>query len=120
MVDDAEENQEADREKRMLIELKNKLDTLIYQSKKMVKDSADKFTPATLASLETMFNESTAALDSDNKKVIGEAYNALESAVQEAASELYASQAAKTEEEKVEDMPSDVDVIDVEAEDINP
>lgn len=120
MVDDAEQNEEADKEKRLFIELKNKLDTLVYQSEKMVKDNSDKFTPTTLTSLEEMLTESKSALDSDDKQVIGEAYNALESVVQEAASELYSSQAPQPEEDS-EDEPStpDVDVIDVEAEDIN-
>jgi molecular chaperone DnaK len=122
MVDDAEENEEADREKRLFIELKNKLDTLVYQSEKMMKDSADKLIPATLASLEEILKDSKSALDSEDKKVIGEAYNALEVAIQEAASELYASQTTQNEEEEAEDatLAPDVDIIDVEAEDINP
>jgi molecular chaperone DnaK len=105
----------------MFIELKNKLDTLVYQSEKMMKDSTDKFTPATLASLEEILKDSKLALDSEDKQVIGEAYNALEAAVQEASSELYASQAAQSEEEAEEATPApDVDIIDVEVEDINP
>ena len=121
MVNDAEENEEADREKRLYIELKNKLDTLIYQSEKMVKDSMDKFTPATLASLEDVLKDSKLALDSEDKQVIGEAYNTLEAAIQEAASELYAaSQNAQAEEVEDTAQAQDVDIIDVEAEDINP
>jgi molecular chaperone DnaK len=122
MVNDAEENEEADREKRLYIELKNKLDTLVYQSEKMVKDSTDKFTPATLASLEEVLKDSKSALDSEDKQVIGEAYNTLEAAIQAAASELYAaSQNAQTEEEAEDTAQApDVDIIDVEAEDINP
>jgi len=120
MVDDAEENEEADREKRLFIELKNKLDTLVYQSEKMVKDNSDKFAPATLSSLEESLEESKTALDSEDKQVIGEAYNALESAVQSAASELYAAQTTQEEEESPEETPApDVDIIDVEAEDIS-
>ena len=43
MVKDAEANAEADKERRESIELKNQLDSLVYNTEKTIKDNKDKF-----------------------------------------------------------------------------
>ena len=119
MVDDAEANEDADREKRLYIELKNKLDTLVYQTEKMVGENEEKFATETLDSLQENLATARTALDSDDKKVIGEAHNTLEQVVQAAAKELYAA-SQETAEPEVVTPDDDVDVVDVEVEDVSP
>jgi len=120
MVEDAVANEEADREKRLFIELKNKLDTLVYQTDKMVTENEDKFSTETLDSLQENLTTARTALDSEDKKVIGEAHNALEQVVQAAAKELYATTQEATEDPEAVTPDDDVDVVDVEAEDVSP
>ncbi len=118
MVDEAAENEEADREKLLVIELRNKLDTIVYQTEKMVNENADKLSSETLATLQSTLEECKSSLDSDDKETLGNAYNSLEGAIQQAATEMYASQKAEEDVTEVDD--EDVDVVDVDAEDISP
>ena len=117
MVDDAENYAEIDKQKRQLIEARNKLDSIVYQSEKMLNDSRDNISEETVVGLEAAIGDAKEALDTDELETLNSVFSALENTLHAAAGELYqASQANNDEGEK----PDDDDPIDVEFTEAHP
>ena len=91
MVDDAHENEEKDREKKRIIESRNKLDSLVYQCDKTIKDNGDKISEDDVSSLSDAITSAREALDSDDADLMISATESLESLFHEIVKELYAS-----------------------------
>ena len=120
MVDEAEANVEADKLKFQLIENRNKLDTMVYNLRKMLDEQGDKLSDETRENLTTSLEAADAAMDSDDVVVLSTALENLEAALHAAGAEMYAK---TTEEESVaedvEPPPSgEDDVIDAEYQDV--
>jgi len=73
MVEEARENEEADREKHRAIEGRNKLDSLTYQSEKVISESRDKIP-------EDRFEELNSAIEIAKETLAGDDIDAMESA----------------------------------------
>ena len=114
MVDEAANNEEADKLKMRTITARNKLDTLAYQTEKLVKDNTDKLSTETTENLNSKVEAAKAALDTDDADNLESAFKDLESALHAAGGELYASTSAQ---EGAPPPPSDDGVVDVEFED---
>ncbi|UWQ62480.1 molecular chaperone DnaK [Leisingera caerulea] len=126
MVKDAEENAEADKERRELIEAKNQAESLIHSTEKSVEEHGDKVDPSTVEVIEL----AVAALkdDLENEKSTAEKIKSGIQNVTEAAMKLgeaiYKAQAEETEEEPAaaDDAaasPADDDIVDAEFEDLD-
>ncbi|WP_027235979.1 molecular chaperone DnaK [Leisingera caerulea] len=126
MVKDAEENAEADKERRELIEAKNQAESLIHSTEKSVEEHGDKVDPSTVEVIEL----AVAALkdDLENEKSTAEKIKSGIQNVTEAAMKLgeaiYKAQAEEAEEEPAaaDDAaasPGDDDIVDAEFEDLD-
>jgi molecular chaperone DnaK len=126
MVKDAEENAEADKERRELIEAKNQAESLIHSTEKSVEEHGEKVDPSTVEVIEL----AVAALkdDLEDEKSTAEKIKAGIQNVTEAAMKLgeaiYKAQAeADGEEEPAASDeaagPADDDIVDAEFEDLD-
>ena len=126
MVKDAEENAEADKERRELIEAKNQAESLIHSTEKSVEEHGDKVDPSTIEVIEL----AVAALkdDLENEKSTAEKIKSGIQNVTEAAMKLgeaiYKAQAEEggDDEPAAADEaagPGDDDIVDAEFEDLD-
>lgn len=126
MVKDAEENAEADKERRELIEAKNQAESLIHSTEKSVEEHGDKVDPSTIEVIEL----AVAALkdDLENEKSNAEKIKSGIQNVTEAAMKLgeaiYKAQAeteAEDEPAAADEAagPADDDIVDAEFEDLD-
>ena len=89
MVKEAEENAEADAEKKEQVELKNEAEQIIFGAKKAINDLGDEVTAAEKENIEKASEELQAALDSNDIEAIKEKKTTLETASQEIAMRAY-------------------------------
>ena len=66
MVKDAEDNAEADKERRELIEAKNQAESLIHSTEKSMEDHSDKVDPTTIEAIELAISALKDDLETDN------------------------------------------------------
>ncbi|WP_281173403.1 molecular chaperone DnaK [Leisingera methylohalidivorans] len=126
MVKDAEENAEADKERRELIEAKNQAESLIHSTEKSVEEHGEKVDPSTVEVIEL----AVAALkdELENEKATAEKIKSGIQNVTEAAMKLgeaiYKAQAEADGEEEPAAAdeaasPADDDIVDAEFEDLD-
>jgi molecular chaperone DnaK len=89
MVRDAELHSKEDKEKRTAIEARNDLDSLVYQTEKLVKDLGDKLSAVDRGSLDTAIEESKKVLESSDTAKINEAKEKLIAVTHKITEELY-------------------------------
>ena len=89
MVKDAAANEAADKERRGLVEVKNKAENLAYNLEKLVKDNKEKLGAETAAKLESTAAELHKIRESSDKAAIEAAVKAAEEVSYKAAEELY-------------------------------
>ncbi|MCP4502306.1 MAG: molecular chaperone DnaK [Deltaproteobacteria bacterium] len=128
MVNEAESHADEDKARRELIEERNKLDTLIYQTEKMLKDNDEKLSDDSKKPVEEALKVAKEKLDSTEVADLRSAHEALTEASHKLAEELYkdgnpegaegaeaapdAAAGATSEEEKKDDD----DIVDAEFE----
>lgn len=130
MVQEAEQNAEADKTKRELVTARNNLDNLVYQNEKLIKDNKDKIKAEDVTELETAIKEAKDVLanNSDNLDQMNTAQEKLVSVAQKVGASLYEAQKAQSADATTE-QPSggaasgksgdDGDVIDADYKDVN-
>ncbi|MSP56843.1 MAG: molecular chaperone DnaK [Myxococcales bacterium] len=91
LVREAAANEGTDKAKRELIEARNQLDNLVYQSSKSLAENKDKLTPDGVSGLEAALNDARSALDSDDITRIKGAFDALTKATHDLAQGMYSS-----------------------------
>lgn len=116
MVDDAKENEDSDRIKLQVIENRNKIDTILYQSQKMADENDDKLSEETKSELLEKISQAREALDSDDIISQESALKDLESALHRAGSELYADSASPPDEDTND---SEDDIVDADFEEVS-
>ena len=92
MVDDAEKNAAADKQRREEIDVRNRLDSLSYEVEKNSKEWSDKLSPELKSRLDGAVERARKALRSDDMGEIRAAQEELASAFQEAGRSFYAQQ----------------------------
>ena len=117
MVDEAAANAEADKIKLQVIENRNKLDTLVYNLRKMLDEQGDNLSEETKANLTTNLEAAEAAMDSDDVDTLSTALTNLEAALHAAGAEMYAKADGGEATAEAEEPPSE-DVIDAEYQDV--
>ncbi len=95
MVRDAELHSDEDKKKREAVEARNGLDTLIFQSEKMLKDNGEKIPASVKAEIESELTKAKAALSSDDKNTLETARQDLEKKFHGMAEELYKNAGAQ-------------------------
>ena len=92
MVDDAEKNAQADKQRREEIDVRNRLDSLTYEVEKNSKEWADRLTPELKSRLDAAVERARKALRADDMGEIRAAEEELAAAFQEAGRSFYAQQ----------------------------
>ena len=95
MVSDAQSHEAEDKERRELVELKNRAENLQYQMEKLVKENREKLTPDTVSSLESAMKQLESVRSGNDKAAIQNAMTALEQASHKAAEEMYRAAGAQ-------------------------
>ncbi|MGI9039149.1 MAG: molecular chaperone DnaK [Gemmatimonadota bacterium] len=91
MVKDAEAHANEDRERREAVEVRNKLDALIYQTEKNLEDWKDKIDEEGRSAIEAKLEQGRTALKEGGPDEIRTATEAIQSTVQQAAQQIYAA-----------------------------
>lgn len=94
MVKDAELHADEDKKKREVAESRNNLDSLIFQSEKMLRENGDKIPSETKAELETAIADAKPKLTSEDTAELDSARTALEQKFHKMAENLYKSSGA--------------------------
>ncbi|WP_428546413.1 molecular chaperone DnaK [Profundibacter sp.] len=124
MVKEAEENAEADKERKELIEAKNQAESLIHSTEKAMEEHADKVDPTTIEAIELAIVALKDQLETeDAEKIKSGIQNVTEAAMKLGEAIYNAEQASSGEETEAspEDEVSGVDddIVDADFEDLD-
>ncbi len=89
MVREAEQHADDDRLRREEVESRNRLDSLVYSTEKLVKDNQEKLPEAQRKDTEAAIAEGRKALETGKKDAMDEAYEKLTKASHHLAEEIY-------------------------------
>ncbi len=121
MVKDAEENAEADKERRELVDAKNQAESLIHSTEKSMEEHADKVDPTTIEAIELAIAALKDELETENAdKIKSGIQNVTESAMK-LGEAIYKAQSDEAEDEPAaaDAAPGDDDIVDAEFEDLD-
>jgi molecular chaperone DnaK len=120
MVKDAEENAEADKERRELVETKNQGESLLHSTKKSLADHGDKVDPSTVEAIEFAMTPLEDALKTDDAGKIRSAIQNLTEAAMKLGEAIYKASQAEGSGGDDEDQarPVDDDIVDADFEDL--
>jgi molecular chaperone DnaK len=118
MVRDAESHADEDRSRREEADARNRAETLVYQTEKLLADQGDKVPGDQKAAVESALIEVRAALNNSDAAAINSATEVLNSASQQLSQSLY-EQAAQSDASASSggpdaEAPSDDEVVDAE------
>jgi molecular chaperone DnaK len=121
MVKDAEENAEADKERRELIEAKNQAESLIHSTEKSMEEHADKVDPTTIEAIELSIAALKDELETENADKIKSGIQNVTEAAMKLGEAIYKSSAEDAENgpAAADEMPGDDDIVDAEFEDLD-
>ncbi|NQD66358.1 molecular chaperone DnaK [Bacillus haikouensis] len=121
MVKEAEENAEADKQRKEEVELRNEADQLVFQTEKTLKDLEGKVDEAEVKKAEDAKAELKEAIEKDDLDLIREKKDALQEIVQALTMKLYEQAQAEAQAAQGEEGQAgkDDDVVDAEYEEVN-
>ena len=122
MVKDAEENAEADKARKELVEAKNQAESLIHSTERSMEEHNDKVDPSTIEAIELAIAALKDELETDNAdKIKSGIQNVTEAAMKLGEAIYKASQEEGDEEPSAADEPGhqDDDIVDAEFEDLD-
>ncbi len=123
MVREAESNAAKDRELRERIEAKNKLDSLVYSTEKLIADNREKIEAATLSEIEGVLSEAKSKLETASLSELNSLYDRLTKATYKVSEAMYkdaaGSRAAGAGASGTEPGKGDDNVIDAEYVDVD-
>jgi molecular chaperone DnaK len=119
MVQEAEQNAEADKRKREAVEARNQGESLIHSTEKSLKDYGDKVTAEEKSAIETAIAELRGVLDGEDAEAIKEKSATLAEASMKLGEAMYKASQAEAEAKAAEgDAPQDEDVVDADFEEV--
>ncbi len=121
MVKEAEENAEADRKRRELVETRNQAEALIHSTKKSLEEHSDKVDPTTVEAIELSIKALEEAMESDDAGKIKSLSQDLTEAAMKLGEAIYKAQAEEGGDSEEEDGPKpvDEDIVDADFEDVD-
>jgi len=130
MVREAEQHSGEDQERRAEVESRNRLDSLVYSTDRLLKENQEKLSESQRSSMEVAVADAKRALEEGKKPAMDEAFEKLTAASHKFAEEIYrtASQAggpaapggAQPGGGSSTPPPADGDVVDAEYVDVEP
>ncbi len=124
MVKEAEENAEADKERRSLVEARNQAESLIHGTEKSVAEHGDKVDPTTVEAIEMSIKNLKEAVEGEDAEKIRARCQDVTEAAMKLGEAIYKAQAAEAEagnaggDDSRPDSGGDDDVVDADFEDI--
>ncbi|MET3897655.1 molecular chaperone DnaK [Devosia sp. UYZn731] len=119
MVQEAEQNAEADKKKREAVEAKNQAESLVHSTEKSVKEYGDKVSAEDKAAIEAAIVDLRGVLDGDDAEVIREKTDALAQASMKLGEAMYKASQAEAEAQAAGDAEDDDDdVVDADFEEV--
>jgi len=121
MVKDAEENADADKERKELVEAKNQAESLIHSTEKSIQEHGEKVDPTTIEAIELSIKALQETLSSDDADKIRARSQDVTEASMKLGEAIYKAEAennAEATEQPSEDGSSDDDVFDADFEDL--
>jgi molecular chaperone DnaK len=123
MVRDAEENAEADKQRRESVEAKNNAEALIHATDKSLAEHGEKVDAETKTTIETARDDLKSALEGDDVEAIKAKHQALMEASMKLGEAIYkaeaeAAQAAEAETAEDGARSQDDDVVDADFEEV--
>ena len=94
MVGDAKRFEAEDSERRKAVESKNRLDTMVYQTEKLLNENKEKMDAATISSMESAITEAKKALEGDDRAAMDAQFENLQKASHAMAQALYSAHGA--------------------------
>jgi molecular chaperone DnaK len=91
MVNEAKRNEADDGEKRKTVESHNQLDTMIYQTEKLLNENRDKLDEGTISSMDSAIAQAKQALETNDRAQMDSAFEALQTASHGMAQALYSA-----------------------------
>ncbi len=125
MVKEAEENAEADKEKKELIEARNQAESLIHSTEKSLEEHSEKIDPSTVEAIELSIKalKETLENDEENADNLRSRAQDLTEAAMKLGEAIYKAEAESTQtnEENADSspQPDSEDIVDADFEDLN-
>ena len=121
MVKDAEENAEADKERRELIEAKNQAESLIHSTEKSMEEHSDKVDPTTIEAIELAISALKEELESEDAGKIKSGIQNVTEAAMKLGEAIY--KASQEDGENADKEPGSADfddnIVDADFEDLD-
>jgi molecular chaperone DnaK len=118
MVKEAEQNAEADRQKREAVEAKNQGESLIHSTEKSLKEYGDKVSAEDKTAIETALADLRSVIDGDNAEAIKEKTAALAEVSMKLGEAMYKASQAEAEAKAAGTDDGDDDVVDADFEEV--
>lgn len=112
MVQDAKKYEEEDKNRKELVELKNKADGMIYSTEQSLQEHGDKIDQGTKAQIVTAIANLKSALEGDNKEEINNLLNALTTLSMAIGQEMYKDSSSDEGQDK--NATSKDNVVDID------
>jgi molecular chaperone DnaK len=127
MVKDAEAHAKEDAERRKAVETRNQLDSLVYQTDKLLKEHRDSLAASDIGAVETALSQAREALDAEDVAAMEKARDALTQASHKLAEAMYKKQSEASQSPGDNDnqrtaqepKQKEGEVVDAEFEDVN-
>ncbi|KPP89144.1 MAG: molecular chaperone DnaK [Rhodobacteraceae bacterium HLUCCA08] len=122
MVRDAEENAEADKQRKDLVEARNQAESLIHSTEKSMEEHGDKVDPSTIEAIELAIAALKDELEKDDAgKIRGGIQNVTEAAMRlgEAIYKAQAEEGGEDGPSAADAGPGDDDIVDADFEDLD-
>lgn len=123
MVKEAEENSEADKQRRELVESKNQAESLIHSTEKSIEEHGDKVDPSTVEAIELAVAALRDELENDNVDKIKSGIQNVTEASMKLGEAIYKAQAEEGDEPSASDddgaRSGDDDIVDADFEDLD-
>jgi molecular chaperone DnaK len=121
MVKDAEENAEADKDRRELIEAKNQAESLIHSTEKSMEEHSDKVDPTTIEAIELAISALNEVLETEDAGKIKSGIQNVTEAAMKLGEAIY--KASQDESENTDKEPGSADfddnIVDADFEDLD-
>ncbi len=121
MVREAEQHAEEDRRRREEAELRNRLDSLVYSTEKLLSENREKLPESQVTETEEALKEAKRALEEGRKETMEKAHERLTRASHRLAEEIYrhAGAAASQTTQTTTPPPTEGEVVDAEYVDVD-
>ena len=122
MVRDAEENAEADKARKELVEAKNQAESLIHSTEKSMEEHGDKVDPTTIEAIELAIAALKDELESEDADKIKSGIQNVTEAAMKLGEAIYKAQAEEAGDAEPEDAPKaadEDDILDADFEDLD-